>query len=215
MHVVDDANKGMLHNAVKDPYSSTLIHELLRQNAGIVLSEHELICELHTLLAAGHENASSAPHELLQELLDELAMVTDLTDYNALSKLPRLNGVINVTLRVFPLAYEMAREVGPGGVTVPTTAFGLLDLPEGLHIEIPIRGIHCGQPIWGDDAMTWNPYRWDHINLFALMELRFVACIVKRYALTTDVPMDGVQMQSTIRMRMTNAWVRFERPHQK
>ncbi|KAJ3372473.1 hypothetical protein GGF31_001914 [Allomyces arbusculus] len=260
MNVVDEAIKDMLQNAAKDPNGSTLIHELLRQNAGNTLSEHELMCELRTFLAAGHETTSSALAscivllaqypEIQQELLDELVAVDDLTDYDVLSKLPWLNAVINETSRLFPAVFITFRDVGKGGATVPTTALGPLELPEGFRIEVPIRGIHCDRHIWGDDALTWNPRRWESIDLvhgltevpaqrvvdgrrqigqydfmpflagpracigrqFAIMELRlFVAGIVKRYELTTDVPIGGEELQCAITMRMMNAWVRFTR----
>ncbi|KAJ3362553.1 hypothetical protein GGF32_005998 [Allomyces javanicus] len=259
MGVVDEAIKDMLRNAGKDPDGTTLIHELLRQNAGNALSEHELMCEIRTFLAAGHETTSSTLAscvvllaqypEIQQELVDEVATV-DLEDYEVLSKLPRLNAVINETSRLFPAAFITFRDVGQGGATIPTTALGPLELPEGFRIEIPIRGIHCDRHIWGDDALTWNPRRWDSIDLvhgltevpahrvvdgrrqigqydfmpflagpracigrqFAIMELRlFVAGIVKRYKLTTDVPIGGEELQCAITMRMTNAWVRFAR----
>ncbi|KNE69020.1 hypothetical protein AMAG_13895 [Allomyces macrogynus ATCC 38327] len=260
MKVVDEAIKDMLQNAAKEPDGPTLIHELLRQNAGNALSEHELMCEIRTFLAAGHETTSSALAscivllaqypEIQQELVDELAAVDDLTDYDVLSKLPRLNSVINETSRLFPAVFITFRDVGKGGATVPTTALGPSVLPEGFRIEVPIRGIHCDPHIWGPDALIWNPRRWDSINLvhgltevparrvvdgrrqigqydfmpflagpracigrqFAIMELRlFIAGIVKRYKLSTDVPIGGEELQCAITMRMMNAWVRFAR----
>ncbi|KNE66964.1 hypothetical protein AMAG_11437 [Allomyces macrogynus ATCC 38327] len=260
MGVVDEAIKDMLRNAAMDPDGPTLIHELLRQNAGNALSEHELMCEIRTFLAAGHETTSSTLAscvlllaqypEIQQELLEELETVDDLTDYDMLSKLPRLNAIINETSRLFPAVFITFRDVGEGGATIPTTALGPLELPKGFRIEVPIRGIHCDPHIWGPDALTWNPWRWDSIDLvhgltelpaqrvvdgrrqigqydfmpflagpracigrqFAVMELRlFVAGIVKRYKLSTDVPIGGEELQCAITMRMTNAWVRFER----
>ncbi|KAJ3372462.1 hypothetical protein GGF31_001903 [Allomyces arbusculus] len=257
--VIDEAIKDMLRNAAKDPDGTTLIHELLRQNENNTLTEDELLCEIRTFLAAGHETTSSALTSCVlllaqfpiiqQELVDELAAV-DLDDYDTLSKLPQLNAVINETLRLFPPLFRTLREVGAGGVTVPTTAFGPLELPEGFRIEVPIRGIHCDPHIWGDDALTWNPRRWNLIDLvhglnevpaqrmvggrrqigqydffpflmgpracigrqFAIMELRlFVAGIVQRYKLTTDVPIGGEKLKSSVTLRMTNAWVQFTR----
>ncbi|KAJ3372470.1 hypothetical protein GGF31_001911 [Allomyces arbusculus] len=149
MPEVDDAIKDMLRNAVKDP--------------------------------------DGEAHEV------ELTAIVPLADYDALSNLLRLTGVINETLRLFPPAFETAREVRSGGVTVPTATFGLLDLTEGRPVHrnpdrasIPtrsqldeylsdlfptlfhpgvLRGIHCDPHILGDDGMTWNPRRWDEIDL--------------------------------------------------
>ncbi|KNE66974.1 hypothetical protein AMAG_19554 [Allomyces macrogynus ATCC 38327] len=130
-----------------DPDGTTLIHELLRQSAGNVLSEHELLCEVRTFLIAGHDTTSSmlascvlllAQYpEFQQELVDELATV-DLEDYDTLSKMPLLNAVINEVLHLFPSAFWTFREMGEDGVTAPTTVLEPLELPERFHIETPI-----------------------------------------------------------------------------
>ncbi|KAJ3350758.1 hypothetical protein GGF32_004660 [Allomyces javanicus] len=39
----------------------------------------------------------------------------------------------------------------------------------------------------------------------------FVAGIVKRYVLTTKVPIGGEELHCAVTLRMTNAWVRFTR----
>ncbi|KAJ3350501.1 hypothetical protein GGF32_004818, partial [Allomyces javanicus] len=47
---------------------------------------------------------------------------------------------------------------------------------------------------------------------FAVMELRlFVAGLVRRYKLATDLPVGGEELHVAITMRPTNAWVRVER----
>ncbi|KAJ3370629.1 hypothetical protein GGF31_003943 [Allomyces arbusculus] len=257
--VMTAAIKDMLMRARAEPNGTSLIHELIRQNAGNALSEEELVCEIQTFLGAGHETTSStlamAMLMLAQfpgvqdELAKELAAV-DLDDYDTLSKLPRLNSVINETLRLFPPGNLTFRETA-ADMTVPTTALGPLVLPKGLEIEVAIRAIHMDTTIWGPDAMAWNPRRWDSIDLvlgsnmdlstnrivggrrqigsydyfpflvgprgcigrqFAVMELRlFIAGLVRRYKLATDLPVGGEEFHVAITMRPTNAWVRVER----
>ncbi|KAJ3363912.1 hypothetical protein GGF32_003009 [Allomyces javanicus] len=255
------AIKDMLQRA--EPNGTSLIHELIRQNAGNALSEEELVCETQTFLGAGHETTSSALAMALvllaqfldvqDELVKEVAAV-DLSDYESLSKLPLLNNVINETLRLFPPANMTFREAA-ADITVPTTALGPLALSKGLEIEVPIRAIHMDTTIWGPDAMEWNPRRWDTIDLvqggnadlsanrivdgrrkigpydylpfligprgcigrqFAVMELRlFIAGLVHRYKLATDLPVGGEELHVAITMRPTNAWVRVERRAQE
>ncbi|KAJ3363911.1 hypothetical protein GGF32_003008, partial [Allomyces javanicus] len=136
--VMTSAIKDMLARARAEPSGKALIHELIRQNAGDALSEHELVCEIQTFLGAGHETTSSTLAmamlllaqfpDVQDELVQELdRSVADLDDYETLSKLPRLNSVINETQRLFPPANLTFREAGTD-ITVPTTALGPLAL---------------------------------------------------------------------------------------
>ncbi|KNE61903.1 hypothetical protein AMAG_07172 [Allomyces macrogynus ATCC 38327] len=258
-HVMITAIKDMLQRARAEPNGTSLIHELIRQNTGNALSDEELVCETQTFLGAGHETTSSALAMALvllaqfPDVQDELAKevgAADLSDYETLSKLPQLNNVINETLRLFPPANMTFREAS-ADITVPTTVLGPLALQKGLEIEVPIRAIHMDPTIWGPEAMTWNPRRWDTIDLvqggsvdlsanrivngrrqigpydylpflvgprgcigrqFAVMELRlFIAGLVRRYKLATDLPVGGEELHVAITMRPTNAWVRVER----
>ncbi|KAJ3370630.1 hypothetical protein GGF31_003944 [Allomyces arbusculus] len=257
--VMTAAIKDMLMRARAEPNGTSLIHELIRQNAGNALSEEELVCEIQTFLGAGHETTSStlamamlmlAQFPDVQDELVEEVVGVDLDDYDTLSKLPRLNSIINETLRLFPPANLTFREAG-ADITVPTTMLGPLALQKGLEIEIPIRAIHMDTTIWGPDATKWNPRRWNTIDLvpsgsgdlaanrivngrrqigpydylpflagprgcigrqFAVMELRlFIAGLVRRYKLATDLLVGSEELHVAITMRPTNAWVRVER----
>ncbi|KAJ3365164.1 hypothetical protein GGF31_008622 [Allomyces arbusculus] len=262
-NVVGKAIKEMLRIAEQDLNGVTLIHELLRQNKDQALTEHELVCELRTFLAAGHETTASALKSCIlmlaqhpdvqQDLFEELDAVADrLDDYDVLLKLPRLNNVINETLRMYSPSLNSTRNAGPGGVTLPTSTLGPLYLPEGFRIEIPTRGMLLDPFVWGDDAMEWKPQRWDSIDLvvgladvpverivngrrqigtyeympflagpracigrqFALMTLRlFVAGIVHRYQLATDVPIGGETLACAISVRITDVPITFVRRH--
>ncbi|KAJ3362529.1 hypothetical protein GGF32_005974 [Allomyces javanicus] len=172
--VVEDMVKDLLRAADKKPDGATLIHELVRQNAGNVLDEHELVCQVRSFLAAGLDTTAAAlsacvlllaQHpDVQQELFDEVDAVADLEDYEVLRKLPRLNSVINETLRLYTPVHMSLRETA-AEVVVPTAALGPVTLPKGIRVEIPTRAIHSDSAIWGDDALTWNPQRWDSINL--------------------------------------------------
>ncbi|KAJ3362554.1 hypothetical protein GGF32_005999 [Allomyces javanicus] len=173
-NIVESVVKDVLQNAAKNPDGFTLVHELLRQNEGGALSKDELVCEVRTFIAAGHETTASvlsslvmllAQHpDIQQELRDEVETVATLEDYDTVAKLPLLNKVINETLRLYPASYLSYREAAVD-VTLPMTALGAIDIPAGTRIEIPIRAIHLDPSIWGDDVTTWNPHRWDTIDL--------------------------------------------------
>ncbi|KNE65544.1 hypothetical protein AMAG_11156 [Allomyces macrogynus ATCC 38327] len=260
-NVVGTLIKDLLHNAEQNLDGVMLIHELLRQNQDKALTEHELVCELRTFLAAGHETTASAlkacilmlaQHpDVQQKLFEELdAVAVRLDDYDVLLKLPQLNNVINETLRMYSPSLNSTRNAGPGGVTIPTSTLGPLHLPEGFRIEIPTRGMLLDPFVWGDDAMEWKPQRWDSIDLvvgladvpverivngrrqigtyeympflagpracigrqFALMTLRlFVAGIVHRYQLTTDMPIGAETLACAISVRITDVPIKFAR----
>ncbi|KAJ3372472.1 hypothetical protein GGF31_001913 [Allomyces arbusculus] len=173
-NTIESVVKDVLQNAAKNSDGYKLVHELLRQNEGGVLSKDELVCEVRTFLAAGHETTASVlaslvmllaqNPEIQQELYDEVETIATLANYEALAKLPLLNKVINETLRLYPASYLSYREAAVD-VTLPMTALGAIDIPAGTRIEIPIRAIHLDPSIWGDDATTWNPHRWDTIDL--------------------------------------------------
>ncbi|KNE72704.1 hypothetical protein AMAG_16464 [Allomyces macrogynus ATCC 38327] len=150
--------KKMLHNAEEDP------------------DGHELVCELRTLLTAGHETTASAlkacilmpaQHPIVQqELLEELDAVAERHgDNDLLLKLPQLSNVINEALRLYSPSLNSSRKASPGGVTIPTSALGPLYLPKGFQIEIPTRGMLLDPFVWDDDAMEWKTQRWDSIDL--------------------------------------------------
>ncbi|KNE66965.1 hypothetical protein AMAG_11438 [Allomyces macrogynus ATCC 38327] len=172
-NIIESVVKDVLQNAAKSPDGYTLFHELLRQNEGNVLSEHELVCEVRTFLAAGHEMTASVLASLVlllaqhpgiqQELRDEVETVAALEDYDALAKLPLLNMVLNETLRLCPAAVVAYCEATTD-MTLPMTALGAIEIPAGTRIEIPIRPIHLDPSIWGDDAAAWDPHRWDTID---------------------------------------------------
>jgi cytochrome P450 family 110 len=81
---------------------------------GAGMSDEELHDELITLLFAGHETTASALAWLLywihylpevgRKVQQELDLLTDKTDYQAIANLPYLNATISETLRIYPIA---------------------------------------------------------------------------------------------------------------
>ncbi len=85
-----------------------------RDEAGEPMTDLELHDELITLLVAGHETTASTLtwalywiHKLppvREALLQELDLLGDEPDANAISRLPYLNAVCAETLRIYPIA---------------------------------------------------------------------------------------------------------------
>ncbi|KAH8897658.1 cytochrome P450 [Thozetella sp. PMI_491] len=139
-------------------------------------SDKDLVDQLLTYLAAGHETTSDSltwvcyllsKHKHVQDLLrseirdalplgDSLDLDTaDLADLsNTLEQLPYLNGVINETLRLYPTVPNTRR------VCIQDTSIGGHRIPKGTTFVISPWAIQRSPEIWGPDAAEFRPERW-------------------------------------------------------
>ncbi|KAK8105209.1 cytochrome p450 monooxygenase [Apiospora kogelbergensis] len=137
-------------------------------------NEEELIDQLTTFLAAGHETISVGItwavymlclHPEWQTLLREetRAHFPDPTDGAGaaavpdpfvVETLPLLQAFIHEVLRWYPPIPETMRE--PLRDTVVDGQF----LPKGLMLVVPIKGIMRQETCFGPDAAVFNPRRW-------------------------------------------------------
>lgn len=136
-------------------------------------SDPQLVDQLLTFLAAGHETTSSAltwttyllathpeiqksvraeiraaipsPNEPLSEDFD-LAVT--------LESLPVLNGICNEALRLYPTVPLTVRE------SVNPTTLGTQAIPVGTQIMLVPYAINRNPAFWGQDAESFNPERW-------------------------------------------------------
>ncbi|KAI1088066.1 cytochrome P450 [Rostrohypoxylon terebratum] len=138
--------------------------------------EEELIDQLSTFMAAGHETISvgitwavymMCLHPEWQELLRAEARAhfpdpTGSTDAASdkkvtsadVEQMPLMQAFINEVLRWYPPIPQTLREP-----LQDTVVCGQL-LPKGISIVIPIKGIHRHEDAWGPDANVFNPRRW-------------------------------------------------------
>jgi cytochrome P450 len=136
-------------------------------------SDEDLVNQLMTFLAAGHETTASAltwaayllckNPEAQTRLRDEIrgalpSISTSDSDSKIMSqdidKLPYLNAVLNETLRVFPPVPLTLREAAND-----TTIAGHF-IPKGTTIAICPWAINTSKALWGDDAREFKPERW-------------------------------------------------------
>ncbi|ORY03741.1 cytochrome P450 [Clohesyomyces aquaticus] len=134
-------------------------------------TDEELVNQLMTFLAAGHETTASAmtwavyllcKHpEAQARLRKELrTSLTALTDPDAkissseIDHLPYLNAVLNETMRVFPPVPLTLRETAHD-----TTIQGQF-VPKETTVIICPWAINTSKALWGDDAREFNPDRW-------------------------------------------------------
>ncbi|KAF2009604.1 cytochrome P450 [Aaosphaeria arxii CBS 175.79] len=133
-------------------------------------SDDELVNQLMTFLAAGHETTASAmtwatyllckhpevQRKLRAEIRASLPSITssDPITSTTIDKLPYLNAVLNETMRVFPPVPLTLRE------TLSDTTIQGSFIPAGTSIIICPWAINTSKALWGDDARDFNPDRW-------------------------------------------------------
>lgn len=137
-------------------------------------SDPQLVDQLLTFLAAGHETTSSALtwttyllaiHPEIQKAVraEVREAIPSPTSADAdesfdlaatLESLPILNGVCNEALRLYPTVPLTIRE------TVNPTSLAGQALPVGTQIMLPIHAMNRLPAFWGEDAAEFNPERW-------------------------------------------------------
>ncbi|KAF1982572.1 putative P450 monooxygenase [Aulographum hederae CBS 113979] len=146
-----------------------ILSVLLKSNN---FSDDELVDQLLTFLAAGHETTSSAftwathllsknptiQSRLRSEILsavppaDTIGPETDLA--SILESLPLLNGVCNETVRLYPTVPITIREA-----VRPTELLGN-HIPAGTAVVVCPLAINRSAELWGPDAKEFKPDRW-------------------------------------------------------
>jgi len=151
----------------KGDHNVDLLSNLIRLDQ---FSDDQLVNQMLTFLAAGHETTSStfswvayllALHPDVQtRVRDEVQAQRDIliagrSDIiEVLEKMPWLNGVVNETLRLFPTVPLTMREC------VRETT--LLDIPIAVGTEFLLSpwATNRNPELWGPDADMFRPERW-------------------------------------------------------
>ena len=134
-------------------------------------SEEELVNQMMTFLAAGHETTATTltwgiyllcKHPEIQarlrdEIRSKLPSVSDCATNitsEELDKVSYLHAVCNETLRLYapvPMTHRQA--------THPTTIIGQY-IPAGTTILLSTWAVNTSTALWGSDAAEFNPERW-------------------------------------------------------
>ncbi|KAF2848656.1 cytochrome P450 [Plenodomus tracheiphilus IPT5] len=134
-------------------------------------TDEDLVNQLMTFLAAGHETTASAltwaiyclcrhpdvQSKLRAELRAELPALRDRNtpiSSTEIDRLPYLNAVLQETLRIFPPVPLTLRE------TAQDTTIQSHFIPAGTTIVICPWAINTSTHLWGPDARSFNPERW-------------------------------------------------------
>ncbi|KAF2269729.1 cytochrome P450 [Lojkania enalia] len=134
-------------------------------------TDEELVNQLMTFLAAGHETTASAmtwatyllckypgvQTKLREEIRTSLPAIINpnsAISSTDIDRLPYLNAVLNETMRIFPPVPLTLREAAHD-----TTIQGHF-IPKGTTIVICPWAINTSKHLWGDDSKEFNPERW-------------------------------------------------------
>ncbi|MCJ1281889.1 hypothetical protein MMC26_001212 [Xylographa opegraphella] len=134
-------------------------------------SEEDLVNQMMTFLAAGHETTATSMQWALITLCQHPEMQTRLREEvranlpspddtttqmsaEVLDRLPYLHAVCNEVLRVYP-AVPMTRRVADHD----TSILGQF-IPKGTDVFLSPGAVNMSVELWGPDALEFNPERW-------------------------------------------------------
>ncbi|KAI2622153.1 cytochrome P450 [Hypomontagnella submonticulosa] len=147
-----------------------------------VWSTDDIIGHLLNFTSAGHESTATTlawslyvlatNHDIQDRLRSEILSLlkpNQEPDYDSIFGLPYLHNFVREVLRVYPPSHMAQRET-----TRPLTIENI-PIPKGTQIDISIPLVHQHPHIWGPDAATFNPDRWDHLTGAAATPFAFEA----------------------------------------
>ncbi|KAH6638279.1 benzoate para-hydroxylase [Boeremia exigua] len=145
-----------------------------RDESGNKLGREELTAEALTQLIAGSDTTSNTSCALLfhclqhpdvirklQQELDNALPSDDVPTYAAIKDLTYVDNVIKETMRIHSTSsLGLPRVIPPGpGLTINGRHF-----PQGTVLSVPAYTIHHSKEIWGPDADTFRPERWEKVT---------------------------------------------------
>ena len=143
--------------------------DILSQIVGSnVFSDQEIVFQILTMLAAGHETTSSAltwvayllsvnkpmQDRLREEIRGAIGSLGDEIDYQVVDALPYLNAVCNETLRLYPTVPITVRE------SIKDTFLGSQPVEKGTTLLLCPWAINRSPQFWGTTAEQFDPERW-------------------------------------------------------
>ncbi|KAJ7798388.1 cytochrome P450 [Mycena olivaceomarginata] len=147
------------------------------------LPDEEVLGQMNTLVSAAHDTTSSALARMLHSLAhdlprqrrlrEELAQARADTfgelDYHTLTTLPFLDACYRETLRLYaPASFQ--HRTATEAITIPLSApielsngefVRTLPIAKSQTVVVAIEAVNRDTAIWGPDADTWVPERWN------------------------------------------------------
>ncbi|KAF4212512.1 hypothetical protein CNMCM8980_000902 [Aspergillus fumigatiaffinis] len=169
-----DLCKGIVHEKRKTIVSSNMTAKELEADilgtmmVGGDFTDDELVDQMLTFLAAGHETTASAltwacylltlypdvQERLRAEIREHIPSGNHPITWSDLESMPLLNGVCQEVLRLYPTVPITIREA------VRDTTIAGKHVPKGTRILICPYAINRSPEFWGDNGEEFAPERW-------------------------------------------------------
>ncbi|KAH7339520.1 cytochrome P450 [Rhizoctonia solani] len=153
------------------------------------LSDDSLMDNINTMLFAGSDTTSlalawtlfllaiypeyqTALREELATFQDVIADPYDHSIHSALDELPKLNNVIRESLRLIPPVHSSLRVAMEDDIIPTSEPVRLNDgtfatdgvrIKKGTYVHVALEGINMVRDVWGEDADTFRPERWENL----------------------------------------------------
>ncbi|KAG8794508.1 hypothetical protein FRC12_023915 [Ceratobasidium sp. 428] len=178
-----DGSEGKDRDILSILIKSNMAQETEGASKDQIMSDDEVMGQISTFLAAGHETTGTSTTwalyaltlypavqaKLRQELLGAgLGEAPPMAD---LEKLPYLDNFVRETLRVYPAVAMVARQAIQDAV-IPVgesykDRYGVvrneIRIQKWDVVRIPILAMNRAKDVWGEDALEFRPERWDNL----------------------------------------------------
>jgi cytochrome P450 len=185
--ITEKADDILAEGDSKKDVLTLLVRANMAEDAKHKMNDDEILCQMSTIMLAGHDTTANTMCWVLWELsknldiqsrlraeLFEACREHGLEDDEAelsspiLDNLPLLNAVIKECLRMHPIVPNLVREAGKDDViplsfpvqTISGKMVDSINVRKGQSIGISICAYNRVPGVWGEDAATWNPDRW-------------------------------------------------------
>jgi len=171
------------------PYEGRdLLSFLLKSNAATDLppeqriSDEDILHNINTFMFAGSDTTSLAvtwtllllakhpqiQNQLRAELLamarpENLGDEAVLTHYQELAVSPLLDKVCRESLRIMPPVHSSLRVATQDDILPVSNGGEDIQIRKGTFVHIPIEAMNLDREIWGKDAWSFVPDRWDNL----------------------------------------------------
>ncbi|KAF9013366.1 cytochrome P450 [Cyathus striatus] len=166
---------------VKTVHGRDILSVLIRSNISTSpaqqMSVDEVLCQISTFLAAGHETSASALtwclYALSRDSEVQTKLRTALRDQDVVDRILRceyLDWIVKETLRLHCPVTSTMRVCMREEDEIPVQAGALMDRKGKMRqtvpvkkwdiITIPIQAVNKSKALWGEDALQFKPERW-------------------------------------------------------
>ncbi|KAI1854249.1 hypothetical protein JX266_001390 [Neoarthrinium moseri] len=170
-----------------------VVEESIRGGTAQMIGEKEFLGHILEFMAAGHDTSANmlswscyimaTNHSIQDRLREEIGSLSAEPSFVEMDKLPYLENFVKEALRMYSPSTTYHREANHD-----LTIEGI-HIPKGTPLDLCPSVTHSNPTIWGADADSADPTRWEHLNAQQASPYAFEAfsngpriCIGKQFA---------------------------------